>query len=110
MQEGAQLQWFQLYMCEYCRAAVATAAALLNPPQAIAIAACLLLFYYAFTNTAARLLTPADRSWPRRTACYGLCLSVLVGMNMSVKYLVIVVFVMSVGCVAGAITSRYARK
>ncbi|MFC0113113.1 APC family permease [Kibdelosporangium aridum] len=91
-------------------AAVAVAAALLNPPQAIGVAACLLLFYYAFTNAAARLLMPADRTWPRRAACFGLGFSVLIGMNMSVKYLVVVVLVMIVGCVAGAISSRYARK
>lgn len=90
--------------------AVAAAAALLNPPQAIGVAACLLLFYYAFTNASARLLTPVERTWPRRAACFGLGLSVLVGMNMSVKYLVVVVLVMAVGCLAGAITSRYARK
>nr|CTQ96369.1 amino acid transporter [Kibdelosporangium sp. MJ126-NF4] len=91
-------------------AAVAVAAALLNPPQAIGVAACLLLFYYAFTNAAARLLMPSDRTWPRRAACFGLGFSVLIGMNMSVKYLAVVVFVMVAGCVAGAITSRYARK
>jgi APA family basic amino acid/polyamine antiporter len=91
-------------------AAVATAAALLNPPQAIGLAACLLLFYYAFTNASARLLMPADRTWPRRSACFGLALSVLIGMNMSVKYLVVVLMVMAVGCVAGAISSRYARR
>lgn len=91
-------------------AAVAVAAAVLNPPQAIGVAACLLLFYYAFTNAAARLLMPADRTWPRRVACFGLGFSVLIGMNMSVKYLAVVVLVMIVGCVAGAISSRYARK
>ncbi|WP_173137094.1 APC family permease [Kibdelosporangium persicum] len=89
--------------------AVAMAAALLNPPQAIGVSACLLLFYYAFTNASARLLMPAERAWPRRAACFGLGFSVLVGMNMSVKYLVVVVLVMVVGCLAGAVTSRYAR-
>ncbi|MBE1471319.1 hypothetical protein [Kibdelosporangium phytohabitans] len=91
-------------------AAVAVAAGLLNPPQAIGVAACLLLFYYAFTNASARLLLPAERAWPRRAACFGLGFSVLIGMNMAVKYLAVVVLVMVVGCVAGAITSRYARK
>lgn len=91
-------------------AAVAVAAALLNPPQAVGVATCLLLFYYAFTNAAARLLMDRERTWPRRAACFGLGFSVLIGMNMSVKYLVVVVLVMVVGCVAGAITSRYARK
>jgi APA family basic amino acid/polyamine antiporter len=89
--------------------AIALAAALLNPPQAIGVAACLLLFYYAFTNASARLLMSGDRVWPRRSACFGLGFSVLIGMNMSVKYLVVVVLVMAVGCVAGAISSRYAR-
>jgi APA family basic amino acid/polyamine antiporter len=89
--------------------AIGLAAALLNPPQAIGVAACLLLFYYAFTNASARLLMSGDRVWPRRSACFGLGFSVLIGMNMSVKYLVVVVLVMAVGCVAGAISSRYAR-
>lgn len=90
--------------------AIAGAASLLNPPQAIEIAACLLLFYYAFTNASARLLMPGQRVWPRRAACFGLGFSVLIGMNMSVKYLVVVAMVMAVGCVAGAISSRYARR
>jgi APA family basic amino acid/polyamine antiporter len=89
---------------------VAAAAALLNPPQAIGLAACLMLFYYAFANASARLLTATDRTWPRRSACFGLGISVLIGMNMSVKYLVVVALVMSVGCISGAIMSRYARK
>jgi basic amino acid/polyamine antiporter, APA family len=90
--------------------AIATAAALLNPPQAIGVGACLLLFYYAFTNASARLLMDGDRVWPRRSACFGLGFSVLIGMNMSVKYLVVVLMVMAVGCVSGAISSRYARR
>jgi basic amino acid/polyamine antiporter, APA family len=89
---------------------VAVTAALLNPPQAIGLAACLLLFYYAFTNASARLLLPAERVWPRRSACFGLGLSVLLGMNMSVEYLVAALLVMAAGCVTGAISSRYARK
>jgi APA family basic amino acid/polyamine antiporter len=88
---------------------VAAAAALLNPPQAIGLAACLMLFYYAFANASARLLTPRERTWPRRSACFGLGFCVLIGMNMSVKYLVVVALVMAVGCIAGAIVSRYAR-
>ncbi|TCO48039.1 APC family permease [Actinocrispum wychmicini] len=90
--------------------AIAGAAGLLNPPQAIEVAACLLLFYYAFTNASARLLMSGQRVWPRRSACFGLGLSVLIGMNMSVKYLVVVVMVMAVGCVSGAVSSRYARR
>jgi basic amino acid/polyamine antiporter, APA family len=90
--------------------AVAGAAALLNPPEAIGLAACLLLFHYAFTNASARLLLPTERVWPRRSACFGLGFSVLLGMNMSVKYLVAAIVVMAAGCLAGAISSRYARK
>ncbi len=89
---------------------IAVAAALLNPPQAIGVGACLLLFYYAFTNASARLLMGTERVWPRRSACFGLGLSVLLGMNMSVKYLVVVLVVMAAGCVSGAISSRYARR
>jgi APA family basic amino acid/polyamine antiporter len=91
-------------------AAISTAAIVLNPPQAIPVAACLLLFYYAFTNASARLLISSERVWPRRSACFGLGFSVLIGMNMQVKYLVVVAMVMAVGCVFGAISSRYGRK
>jgi basic amino acid/polyamine antiporter, APA family len=89
---------------------VAMAAALLNPPQALGLSACLMLFYYAFTNAAARLLTPAERTWPRRAACFGLGLSVLLGMNLDVKYLLVVVVVLVVGSAAAGVCSRYARR
>jgi APA family basic amino acid/polyamine antiporter len=90
--------------------AVALTASLLNPPQALGLGACLLLFYYAFTNTSARLLMPADLTWSRRTACFGLGFSVLLGMNMSWKYLLVVVLVMTAGSFAAGISARYARR
>jgi APA family basic amino acid/polyamine antiporter len=40
-----------------------------------------MLAYYAFTNASARILLKEDRTWPMRTACFGLGLSVLYGMT-----------------------------
>lgn len=46
------------------------------------LAATCALFYYAFTNASARLLLRDERTWPGRTACFGLGVTVLIGMAM----------------------------
>ena len=56
---------------------------------ALGVAACGTLFYYAFTNASARVLLQNDRTWPMRTACLGLGLSVLLAMSMPVPALLI---------------------
>ncbi|MBB5890489.1 APC family permease [Kutzneria kofuensis] len=61
---------------------VAVLAVALPPSTAIGFAACAMLAYYAFTNASARILLKEDRTWPMRTACFGLGLSVLYGMTM----------------------------
>jgi APA family basic amino acid/polyamine antiporter len=53
-----------------------------GPVQAIELAATCALFYYAFTNASARLLAREERVWPARTACFGLGVTVLIGMTM----------------------------
>jgi basic amino acid/polyamine antiporter, APA family len=53
-----------------------------DTPTAIGFAACSMLAYYAFTNASARILLKEDRTWPMRSACFGLGLSVLLGMTM----------------------------
>ncbi|WP_086665235.1 amino acid permease [Lentzea kentuckyensis] len=70
---------------------VASALAVLLVPMATAlgVAACGTLFYYAFTNASARVLLQNDRTWPMRTACLGLGLSVLLAMSMPVPALLI---------------------
>ncbi|MFC0070895.1 amino acid permease [Umezawaea endophytica] len=62
-------------------AAVAVVVLFVPPATALAIGACGTLFYYAFTNASARLLLHEDRTWPMRTACVGLGLSVLLAMS-----------------------------
>lgn len=53
----------------------------LPPSTALAVGACGTAFYYGFTNASARVLLQEDRTWPMRTACLGLGLSVLLAMS-----------------------------
>lgn len=70
---------------------VSSALAVVLMPMALAlgVAACATLFYYAFTNASARVLLQNDRTWPMRTACLGLGLSVLLTMSLPVPALLI---------------------
>ncbi|SEQ66630.1 basic amino acid/polyamine antiporter, APA family [Lentzea xinjiangensis] len=70
-------------------AASALAVVLLPVGLALGTAACATLFYYAFTNASARVLLQNDRTWPMRTACLGLGLSVLLAMSTPVPALLI---------------------
>jgi basic amino acid/polyamine antiporter, APA family len=63
-------------------AVAAILAVALTPSVVLGFAACAMLAYYAFTNASARILLKEDRTWPMRTACFGLGLSVLYGMTM----------------------------
>ncbi len=76
---------------------VAVVLLLAPPATALAIGACGTLFYYAFTNASARLLLHEDRTWPMRTACLGLGLSVLLAMSAPVDALLTTVVTMVVG-------------
>ncbi|GGU72304.1 APC family permease [Lentzea flava] len=64
-------------------------ATLLPMSLALGVAACATLFYYAFTNASARVLLQNDRTWPMRTACLGLGLSVLLAMSTPVPALLV---------------------
>lgn len=70
---------------------------LLDPATALAVGACGTLFYYAFTNASARILLQEDRTWPMRTACAGLGLSVLLAMSVPATALLITLAGMAVG-------------
>lgn len=59
----------------------------LSPATALAVGACGTAFYYGFTNASARVLLQEDRTWPMRTACLGLGLSVLLAMSAPVEAL-----------------------
>ncbi|NUT97478.1 MAG: APC family permease [Saccharothrix sp.] len=70
--------------------ALAVAAFLFLPPTtALAVGACGTAFYYGFTNAGARVLLQEDRTWPMRTACVGLGMSVLLAMSAPAEALVI---------------------
>ncbi|GAA0630170.1 hypothetical protein GCM10010174_58300 [Kutzneria viridogrisea] len=84
-----------------CGALVAVLVLLVGTPDAIGFAACAMLAYYAFTNAAARILLKEDRTWPMRSACFGLGLSVLLGMTMAPTYLGVTVLAVLLG--AGAL-------
>jgi APA family basic amino acid/polyamine antiporter len=69
--------------------------------QALTLAATCALFYYAFTNASARLLRRDERTWPRRTACFGLGVTVLIGMTMPSVDLAIALLVTVAAGLAG---------
>jgi basic amino acid/polyamine antiporter, APA family len=77
-----------------------------GPGQAIELAATCALFYYAFSNASARLLSRDERSWPTRVACFGLGLAVLIAMSMPVADLVTVLAVALLAGVAGPLVAR----
>ncbi|MFJ6674226.1 APC family permease [Actinosynnema sp. NPDC091369] len=67
---------------EVVSAALAVGAVVALPPSTtLAVGACGTAFYYGFTNASARVLLQEDRTWPMRTACLGLGLSVLLAMS-----------------------------
>ncbi|HEX5118887.1 MAG TPA: amino acid permease [Pseudonocardiaceae bacterium] len=76
-----------------------------GPAQAIELAATCALFYYAFTNASARLLSSEDRAWPARTACFGLGVTVLIGMTMPPVDLAIALGVTVVSGLAGPLVA-----
>jgi APA family basic amino acid/polyamine antiporter len=77
-----------------------------SPADAIALAATCALLYYAFTNASARLLSREERSWPARTACFGLGVSVLIALAMPTVDLVIALAVTVLAGVAGPLLDR----
>jgi APA family basic amino acid/polyamine antiporter len=81
-----------------------------GPDKAIELAATCALFYYAFTNASARLLSSEEHKWPARTACFGLGLSVLIAMAMPLADLAIVLAVVVLAGVAGPLLGRLHRR
>jgi APA family basic amino acid/polyamine antiporter len=77
-----------------------------GPTRSIGLAATCALFYYAFTNASARLLSRDERFWPARTACFGLGFSVLIGMTMPPVDLALALGVAAVALAAGPFLSR----
>lgn len=69
----------------------------LPPSTALAVGACGTAFYYGFTNASARVLLQEDRTWPMRTACLGLGLSVLLAMSAQAEALAITGVALALG-------------
>jgi APA family basic amino acid/polyamine antiporter len=65
------------------------------------------LFYYAFTNASARLLSRDERFWPARTACFGLGFAVLIGMTMPPLDLALALGVALVALLVGPLVLRW---
>jgi basic amino acid/polyamine antiporter, APA family len=83
---------------EVVGAALAVGAVVALPPAtALAVGACGTAFYYGFTNASARVLLQDDRTWPMRTACLGLGLSVLLAMSAPAGALAITGVALAVG-------------
>ncbi|MFC0437309.1 APC family permease [Kutzneria buriramensis] len=87
-------------------AVIAVLVLTLDVSTAITFAACAMLAYYAFTNASARILLREDRTWPMRTACFGLGLSVLYGMTMPPLLLGATVAVVLLGSVGMSLYRR----
>ncbi|MBP2473821.1 APA family basic amino acid/polyamine antiporter [Crossiella equi] len=79
---------------------------LVSPVTALQFAACCLLTYYAFTNAAARLLLAEDRTWPMRTACLGLGMSVVLLMSLPPVLLLATLATVVAGSCVAALVSR----
>ena len=83
---------------EVVSAALAVGAVVALPPStALAVGACGTAFYYGFTNASARVLLQEDRTWPMRTACLGLGLSVLLAMSAPADALAITGVALALG-------------
>ncbi|MGM1059270.1 amino acid permease [Saccharothrix sp. Mg75] len=78
-------------------ATAALAVVALPPSTALAVGACGTAFYYGFTNASARVLLQEDRTWPMRTACLGLGLSVLLAMSAPTGALLVTLVALAVG-------------
>ncbi|MGW6446948.1 amino acid permease [Lentzea sp. NPDC055074] len=77
--------------------AAALAVFLMPMATALGVAACGTLFYYAFTNASARVLLQNDRTWPMRTACLGLGLSVLLAMSLPIPAMLLTIAGLGIG-------------
>ncbi|MBB5959864.1 APA family basic amino acid/polyamine antiporter [Saccharothrix tamanrassetensis] len=78
-------------------ALAASAFLLLSPATALAVGACGTALYYGFTNASARVLLQEDRTWPMRTACFGLGMSVLLAMSAPADALLVTAVGLAVG-------------
>ncbi|TWP48885.1 APC family permease [Lentzea tibetensis] len=90
-------------------AAVLVTVLLMPFTVALGVAACAMLFYYAFTNASARILLQDERTWPMRTACFGLGISVLLAMSVPVPALLTTIVGLGVGTGLFGLIARAAK-
>ncbi|WP_143261789.1 APC family permease [Allokutzneria sp. NRRL B-24872] len=75
--------------------------------DAVHLAACCVLVHYAFANAATRVeLVEQERTWPMRTACFGLGISVMLAMSLPPMTLLTTLGVLAAGSCAGALISH----
>lgn len=82
---------------------------LLDPAQAISVAACCLLVHYALGNAAARVLMLDESTATVRTACLGMGLCVILAMSMPVPAMLATLVVVVAGPALLALPSRWQR-
>ncbi|SHF45857.1 hypothetical protein [Streptoalloteichus hindustanus] len=87
----------------------AALAVALGPTHALQLAACCLLFYYAFASAGARLVLLDGPSWPMRSACLGMGLAVILAMSSPAPYLVATLAIAASGVALGALMTRWWR-
>jgi basic amino acid/polyamine antiporter, APA family len=88
--------------------AAAVLALVLQPAQAIGLAACCVLVHYAFASVGARLLLADGRTRQMRILCAGMVLCVLLAMSMPVFAMVTTLLVALAGPVlAGLFSGRW---
>ncbi|SDN59341.1 basic amino acid/polyamine antiporter, APA family [Allokutzneria albata] len=86
---------------------VVLALPLLDLTGAVHLAACCVLVHYAFANAATRVeLIDQQRTWPMRTACFGLGISVMLAMSLPPMTLLTTLVVLVVGSCLGALISH----
>ncbi|SDP52444.1 basic amino acid/polyamine antiporter, APA family [Actinopolyspora xinjiangensis] len=90
-------------------AVAASLAWFVEPELAVSVAACCLLVHYALVNAATRVLLLEGRKLPRRTACLGMGLSVVLAMSMPVPAMGITLGV-AVGAPLLAVVGQRARR
>ncbi|RCW44079.1 amino acid/polyamine/organocation transporter (APC superfamily) [Halopolyspora algeriensis] len=86
--------------------AAAGLAVLVEPGQAITLAACCLLVHYAFANAGARVLLVNESTWRMRMACLGVGLCVILAMSMPVPAMLGTLGAAVLGPLLGGVLTR----
>jgi basic amino acid/polyamine antiporter, APA family len=90
-------------------AAAVVATVLLPPAAAIPLAACAMLFHYAFVCATARLVMVDEQGRPAWAACLGMALCVVLAMSLPVPDLLVTASALVLGTGGCALAARRAR-